>query len=71
MRCKMIDNGKGSNWKSALEPDNRSLKFYTTEELNAPFVLEAIQRWHGCTIGEAVIKRDAELSRRTEASEHE
>jgi hypothetical protein len=66
----MIDDGEGSNWKSALEPDNRSLKFYTTEELNAPFVLEAIQRWHGCTIGEAVIKRDAELSRRTEASEH-
>jgi hypothetical protein len=66
----MIDTGEGSNWKSALEPDNRSLKFYTTEELNAPFVLEAIQRWHGCTIGEAVIKRDEELACRTEVDEH-
>jgi len=66
----MIDNGEGSNWKSALEPDNRSLKFYTTEELNAPFVLEAIQRWYGCTMGEALTKRDEELASRTQASEH-
>lgn len=66
----MIDNGEGSNWKSALEPDNRSLKFYTTEELNAPFALEAIQRWHGCTIGDAVIKRDAELACRAQVDEH-
>ena len=65
----MIDNGEGNTWQDAMQADNRSLKFCTTAELTAPFVLEAIQRWYGCTIGEALEKRDAELLCRTLTTE--
>lgn len=60
----MIDNGEGNTWQDAMQADNRSLKFCTTAELNAPFVLEAIQRWYGCTMDEAIAARAAELQQR-------
>lgn len=67
----MIDNGEGSNWSRALVPDRRSLKFCTTEELNAPFALEAIQRWYGCSMGDALEMRGAEMRRRTTTNDYQ
>jgi hypothetical protein len=66
----VIDTGIGPTWQAALAPDNRSLRFCTTEELNAPFALEAIQRWWGCDMATARDARGAELRRRTMTTDY-
>jgi hypothetical protein len=34
-------------WADALQPDHRSLRTMTEQELNAPGIIAKLMRWHG------------------------
>jgi len=65
----MIDDGIGPSWHEALQPDNRSLRYMDTKALQAPFAIEHVARWHGCTLAEARDRIGAELLRRTSTTD--
>lgn len=67
----MIDTGEAGAWAAALEPDRRSLKYLTEAELHGPFILEKIQRWWGCTLGDALEMKGAECRRRTTTNDYQ
>jgi len=65
----MIDTGEGPTWTEALAPDHRSLKHLSDKDLQAPFIIENIARWHGCTLAQARDAKGKELLRRTQTTE--
>jgi hypothetical protein len=65
----MIDTGEGPTWTEALAPDRRSLAHLSDKDLQAPFIIEQIARWHGCTLAEARDAKGSELRRRTITTE--
>lgn len=65
----MIDNSEEGIWQTALAPDHRTLRTLSDADLHAPFIIEKIMRWWGCTPAEARDAKGEELRRRTQTTE--
>ena len=66
-----IDNGIGPNWLRALTPDNRSLKYCTTQELTSMGAIERVAIWHGISLGAARDAIGAEMRRRQTTTDYQ